>query len=79
MIEWYAAPVAIVSDIHSAFFLVVSQFRSVYVTDFTVLLAALKTDLSLLLECLKFQMKCPEMQKHALLTIHSICEKRGMR
>uniref|UniRef100_A0A3Q1ASF4 Telomere repeat binding bouquet formation protein 1 n=1 Tax=Amphiprion ocellaris TaxID=80972 RepID=A0A3Q1ASF4_AMPOC len=34
------------------------------------------TDLSLLLECLKFQMKCPELQKQALLTIHSICEKR---
>ncbi|KAM9352384.1 telomere repeats-binding bouquet formation protein 1 [Symphorus nematophorus] len=37
---------------------------------------AIKTDLSLLLECLKFQMKCPELQKQALLTIHSICEKR---
>ncbi|XP_054864995.1 telomere repeats-binding bouquet formation protein 1 [Amphiprion ocellaris] len=36
----------------------------------------IKTDLSLLLECLKFQMKCPELQKQALLTIHSICEKR---
>ncbi|XP_043980543.1 telomere repeats-binding bouquet formation protein 1 isoform X2 [Gambusia affinis] len=35
-----------------------------------------KTDLSLLLECVKFQMKCPELQKQALLTIHSICEKR---
>ncbi|XP_047451649.1 telomere repeats-binding bouquet formation protein 1 [Mugil cephalus] len=35
-----------------------------------------KTDLSLLLECLKFQMKCPDLQKQALLTIHSICEKR---
>uniref|UniRef100_A0A3B5N180 Telomere repeat binding bouquet formation protein 1 n=1 Tax=Xiphophorus couchianus TaxID=32473 RepID=A0A3B5N180_9TELE len=35
-----------------------------------------KTDLSLLLECVKFQMKCPESQKQALLTIHSICEKR---
>ncbi|XP_041852245.1 telomere repeats-binding bouquet formation protein 1 isoform X2 [Melanotaenia boesemani] len=34
-----------------------------------------KTDLSLLLECLKFQMKCPDLQKQALLTIHSICEK----
>ncbi|XP_076741837.1 telomere repeats-binding bouquet formation protein 1 isoform X7 [Maylandia zebra] len=37
---------------------------------------AIKTDLSLLLECLKFQMKCPDLQKQALLTIHSICEKR---
>uniref|UniRef100_A0A3B3UFR6 Telomere repeat binding bouquet formation protein 1 n=1 Tax=Poecilia latipinna TaxID=48699 RepID=A0A3B3UFR6_9TELE len=36
-----------------------------------------KTDLSLLLECVKFQMKCPDSQKQALLTIHSICEKRG--
>nr|XP_040017857.1 telomere repeats-binding bouquet formation protein 1-like isoform X2 [Gasterosteus aculeatus aculeatus] len=35
-----------------------------------------RTDLSLLLECLKFQMKCPDLQKQALLTIHSICEKR---
>ncbi|XP_039989769.1 telomere repeats-binding bouquet formation protein 1 [Xiphias gladius] len=37
---------------------------------------SIKTDLSLLLECLKFQMKCPDLQKQALLTIHSICEKR---
>ncbi|XP_028287845.1 telomere repeats-binding bouquet formation protein 1 [Parambassis ranga] len=36
----------------------------------------IKTDLSLLLECLKFQMKCPDLQKQALLTIQSICEKR---
>ncbi|XP_056272796.1 telomere repeats-binding bouquet formation protein 1 isoform X2 [Pseudoliparis swirei] len=36
----------------------------------------IRTDLSLLLECLKFQMKCPDMQKQALLTIHSICERR---
>ncbi|XP_068579414.1 telomere repeats-binding bouquet formation protein 1 [Cebidichthys violaceus] len=36
----------------------------------------IKTDLSLLLECLKFQMKCPDLQKQALLTIHSICERR---
>ncbi|KAK5616057.1 hypothetical protein CRENBAI_017827 [Crenichthys baileyi] len=35
-----------------------------------------KTDLSLLLECVKFQMKCPDLQKQALLTIHSICEKK---
>ncbi|XP_075998126.1 telomere repeats-binding bouquet formation protein 1 [Genypterus blacodes] len=35
-----------------------------------------KTDLSLLLECLKFQMKYPDHQKQALLTIHSICENR---
>ncbi|XP_076590122.1 telomere repeats-binding bouquet formation protein 1 [Chaetodon auriga] len=36
----------------------------------------IRTDLSLLLECLKFQMKCPDLQKQALLTINSICEKR---
>ncbi|KAF7652260.1 hypothetical protein LDENG_00098980 [Lucifuga dentata] len=36
----------------------------------------IRTDLSLLLECLKFQMKCPELQKQALLTIYSICEKK---
>ncbi|XP_055365696.1 telomere repeats-binding bouquet formation protein 1 isoform X3 [Betta splendens] len=35
-----------------------------------------RTDLSLLLECLKFQMKSPDLQKQALVTIHSICEKR---
>ncbi|KAM8892268.1 telomere repeats-binding bouquet formation protein 1 isoform 2-T2 [Spinachia spinachia] len=35
-----------------------------------------RTDLSLLLECLKFQMKCPDSQKQALLTIYSICENR---
>uniref|UniRef100_A0A3Q3EZ40 Telomere repeats-binding bouquet formation protein 1-like n=1 Tax=Labrus bergylta TaxID=56723 RepID=A0A3Q3EZ40_9LABR len=35
-----------------------------------------RTDLSLLLECLKFQMKCPDLQKQALLTIHSICENK---
>uniref|UniRef100_A0A3P8V1G3 Telomere repeat binding bouquet formation protein 1 n=1 Tax=Cynoglossus semilaevis TaxID=244447 RepID=A0A3P8V1G3_CYNSE len=35
-----------------------------------------QTDLSMLLECLKFQMKCPELQKQALLTIQSICENR---
>ncbi|XP_030587600.1 telomere repeats-binding bouquet formation protein 1 isoform X3 [Archocentrus centrarchus] len=37
---------------------------------------SIKTDLSLLLECLKFQMKCPDLQKQALLTIHSVCERR---
>nr|XP_043891784.1 telomere repeats-binding bouquet formation protein 1 isoform X1 [Solea senegalensis] len=30
----------------------------------------------MLLECLKIQMKCPELQKQALLTIHSICENK---
>ncbi|KAM7003482.1 telomere repeats-binding bouquet formation protein 1 [Tautogolabrus adspersus] len=36
----------------------------------------IRTDLSLLLECLKFQMKSPDLQKQALLAIHSICENR---
>lgn len=50
----------------------------VNITYFTLLLfAAIRTDLSMLLECLKFQMKCPDLQKQALLTLHSICEKRG--
>lgn len=48
-----------------------------HVNSFNALLSGLKTDLRLLLECLKFQMKCPDLQKQALLTIHSICEKRG--
>lgn len=39
--------------------------------------SATKTDLSVLLECLKCQMKCPNLQKQALLTIYLICEKRG--
>ncbi|XP_042352036.1 telomere repeats-binding bouquet formation protein 1 [Plectropomus leopardus] len=46
------------------------------IRGFIVLLSAIRTDLSLLLECLKFQMKCPDLQKQALLTIHSICDKR---
>ncbi|XP_068169408.1 telomere repeats-binding bouquet formation protein 1 [Antennarius striatus] len=36
----------------------------------------IQTDLRVLLECLKCQMKRPDLQKQALLTIHSICEKR---
>ncbi|KAM8860482.1 telomere repeats-binding bouquet formation protein 1 isoform 2-T2 [Synchiropus picturatus] len=36
-----------------------------------------KTDLSLLLACVKLQMACPESLKQTLITIHSICEKRG--
>ncbi|XP_030646311.1 telomere repeats-binding bouquet formation protein 1 [Chanos chanos] len=36
---------------------------------------AIKTDLQLLLECLKYQMKCPDSQKQALLTIYSICQR----
>ncbi|XP_062318312.1 telomere repeats-binding bouquet formation protein 1 isoform X2 [Osmerus eperlanus] len=37
---------------------------------------ATKTDLTLLLECLKYQMDCPDSQKQALLTIYSICQQR---
>uniref|UniRef100_A0A672PGN7 Telomere repeat binding bouquet formation protein 1 n=1 Tax=Sinocyclocheilus grahami TaxID=75366 RepID=A0A672PGN7_SINGR len=36
-----------------------------------------KTDLRLLLECLKYQMKWPGSQKQALLTIISICRQNG--
>ncbi|XP_077049859.1 telomere repeats-binding bouquet formation protein 1 isoform X2 [Siphateles boraxobius] len=36
---------------------------------------ATKTDLQLLLECLKYQMKWPGSQKQALLTIISICKQ----
>ncbi|KAM9626083.1 telomere repeats-binding bouquet formation protein 1 isoform 6-T7 [Morphnus guianensis] len=35
----------------------------------------MKTDLSLLLECLKYQMDCPVSQKEALITIYSICQQ----
>uniref|UniRef100_A0A8C5UGH4 Telomere repeats-binding bouquet formation protein 1 n=1 Tax=Malurus cyaneus samueli TaxID=2593467 RepID=A0A8C5UGH4_9PASS len=34
-----------------------------------------KTDLNLLLECLKYQMDCPLSQKEALITIYSICQQ----
>uniref|UniRef100_A0A8C8JQK3 Telomere repeats-binding bouquet formation protein 1 n=1 Tax=Oncorhynchus tshawytscha TaxID=74940 RepID=A0A8C8JQK3_ONCTS len=35
-----------------------------------------KTFSILLLECLKYQMRCPDSQKQALLTIYSICQQR---
>ncbi|XP_055001590.1 telomere repeats-binding bouquet formation protein 1 [Sorex araneus] len=35
----------------------------------------MKTDLNLLLECLKYQMDNPLSQKEALVTIHSICQQ----
>ncbi|XP_008572349.1 PREDICTED: telomere repeats-binding bouquet formation protein 1 isoform X2 [Galeopterus variegatus] len=35
----------------------------------------MKTDLNLLLECLKYQMDNPFSQKEALVTIHSICQQ----
>ncbi|XP_069724712.1 telomere repeats-binding bouquet formation protein 1 [Phaenicophaeus curvirostris] len=36
-----------------------------------------KTDLHLLLECLKYQMDCPVSQKEALITICSICQQNS--
>ncbi|XP_053935129.1 telomere repeats-binding bouquet formation protein 1 isoform X3 [Cuculus canorus] len=36
-----------------------------------------KTDLNLLLECLKYQMDCPVSQKEALITICSICQQNS--
>ncbi|NXA45622.1 TERB1 protein, partial [Nothocercus julius] len=36
-----------------------------------------RTDLNLLLECLKFQMDCPMSQKEALITIYSICQQNS--
>ncbi|KAF5891905.1 telomere repeats-binding bouquet formation protein 1 isoform X1, partial [Clarias magur] len=41
------------------------------------MLNAIRTDLRLLLECLKYQMKCPASQKQALLTIVSICQQNA--
>ncbi|XP_058849738.1 telomere repeats-binding bouquet formation protein 1-like isoform X3 [Acipenser ruthenus] len=38
---------------------------------------AMKTDLNLLLECLKYQMDSPASQKQALVTICSICQQNG--
>ncbi|XP_021264029.1 telomere repeats-binding bouquet formation protein 1 isoform X3 [Numida meleagris] len=37
----------------------------------------MKTDLNLLLECLKYQMDCPSSQKEALITIYSICQQNS--
>uniref|UniRef100_A0A671K7T6 Telomere repeat binding bouquet formation protein 1 n=1 Tax=Sinocyclocheilus anshuiensis TaxID=1608454 RepID=A0A671K7T6_9TELE len=46
--------------------------------DLTIFMfSATKTDLRLLLECLKYQMKWPGSQKQALLTIISICKQNG--
>ncbi|XP_061314489.1 telomere repeats-binding bouquet formation protein 1 isoform X1 [Pezoporus flaviventris] len=36
-----------------------------------------KTDLNLLLECLKYQMDCPLSQKDTLITIYSICQQNS--
>ncbi|XP_078400916.1 telomere repeats-binding bouquet formation protein 1 [Cetorhinus maximus] len=41
------------------------------------ILCGLKTDLNLLLECLKYQMDSPVTQKQALITIHSICQQNS--
>ncbi|XP_035192950.1 telomere repeats-binding bouquet formation protein 1 [Oxyura jamaicensis] len=40
-------------------------------------LCDMKTDLNLLLECLKYQMDCPLSQKEALITIYSICQQNS--
>ncbi|XP_028665273.2 telomere repeats-binding bouquet formation protein 1 [Erpetoichthys calabaricus] len=37
----------------------------------------LKTDLNLLLECLKCQMDSPSAQKQALVTIYAVCQQNG--
>ncbi|XP_043351246.1 telomere repeats-binding bouquet formation protein 1 [Dermochelys coriacea] len=37
----------------------------------------MKTDLNLLLECLKYQMDSPDSQKEALITIYSICQQNS--
>ncbi|XP_026574838.1 telomere repeats-binding bouquet formation protein 1-like [Pseudonaja textilis] len=37
----------------------------------------MKTDLNLLLECLKYQMDHPASQKEALVTIYSVCQQNG--
>ncbi|CAM5151087.1 unnamed protein product [Eretmochelys imbricata] len=37
----------------------------------------MKTDLNLLLECLKYQMDSPASQKEALVTIYSICQQNS--
>uniref|UniRef100_A0A8C4Y5L5 Telomere repeat binding bouquet formation protein 1 n=1 Tax=Gopherus evgoodei TaxID=1825980 RepID=A0A8C4Y5L5_9SAUR len=37
----------------------------------------MKTDLNLLLECLKYQMDSPASQKEALITIYSICQQNS--
>ncbi|XP_048886682.1 telomere repeats-binding bouquet formation protein 1 isoform X3 [Brienomyrus brachyistius] len=37
---------------------------------------AVKTDLNLLLDCLKYQMNCPDLQKQAIFTIYSICQQK---
>ncbi|XP_059507766.1 telomere repeats-binding bouquet formation protein 1 [Stegostoma tigrinum] len=41
------------------------------------ILCGQKTDLNLLLECLKYQMDSPATQKQALITIHSICQQNS--
>uniref|UniRef100_W5MCF9 Telomere repeat binding bouquet formation protein 1 n=1 Tax=Lepisosteus oculatus TaxID=7918 RepID=W5MCF9_LEPOC len=40
-------------------------------------LCGLKTDINLLIECLKYQMDDPHSQKQVLVTIHSICQQNG--
>ncbi|XP_006155628.1 telomere repeats-binding bouquet formation protein 1 [Tupaia chinensis] len=46
-------------------------------TEGTKKIQEMKTDLNLLLECLKYQMDNPFSQKEALVTIHSICQQNS--
>ncbi|XP_004690555.1 PREDICTED: telomere repeats-binding bouquet formation protein 1 [Condylura cristata] len=46
-------------------------------SDDTKKIQEMKTDLNLLLECLKYQMDNPFSQKEALVTIHSICQQNS--
>lgn len=43
------------------------------------LLLDMKTDLNLLLECLKSQMDCPLSQQEAVVTIYSICQQNSKK
>uniref|UniRef100_A0A8C4SFS9 Telomere repeats-binding bouquet formation protein 1 n=1 Tax=Erpetoichthys calabaricus TaxID=27687 RepID=A0A8C4SFS9_ERPCA len=49
------------------------DFKSTFKTQ----LDFLKTDLNLLLECLKCQMDSPSAQKQALVTIYAVCQQNG--
>lgn len=42
-----------------------------------LMLVEMKTDLNLLLECVKYQMDHPVSQKEALITIYSICQENS--
>ncbi|NXG75669.1 TERB1 protein, partial [Baryphthengus martii] len=51
--------------------------RKQFTSSFSCLFLDMKTDLNLLLECLKYQMDCPVSQKEALITIYSICQQNS--